>query len=230
MRYVLTGLLGAALLFGCGDDDGDDDKPTTDAAVTDSGVKDAGAKDAGGGSIDASIDSGIKDSGVIANDASSTDAAVATSAKATLESTTGNTVTGVATFAKASGLVTLTLTIKGATPGKHGTHIHVMPDCGMNAANAGGHWNPDMHNHGSAAADAGALSHLGDLGNITIDSAGAGELKVSKAEWTLGDGALTDVVGHAVVFHANEDDLITNMGDAGPGNSGGRLACGVIAK
>jgi Cu-Zn family superoxide dismutase len=57
---------------------------------------------------------------------------------------------------------------------------------------------------------------------------GKGTLTISKAEWTLGDGKATDVVGHAIVVHANQDDLVTQIGDAGPGNSGGRQACGEI--
>jgi superoxide dismutase, Cu-Zn family len=227
MRYVLTGLLGAALLFGCGDDDGDKPAPVDSGAKdsgagTDSGIKDAGPT----GSMDASttIDGGPKDAGPTGDSG-------VTSASATLASKSGSSVTGKATFSISGKLVTLKLEVSGAEPGQRGAHIHQTPDCSaVDGASAGAHWNPANHVHGSGTADAGAISHLGDLGNITIAGDGKGTLEISKPEWTLGDGAATDVIGHAVIVHKNTDDLVTNASDAGPGMSGARLACGVIAK
>jgi Cu-Zn family superoxide dismutase len=228
MRYVLTGLLGAALLFGCGDDDGDKPAPV-DSGAKDSGTgTDSGIKDAGPGSIDGSVglDSGIKDAGP-AGDSSTPP----TSVIATLASKSGSAVTGKATFTISGKLVTLKLEVSGAEPGQRGAHIHQNPDCtAVDGTSAGAHWNPANHVHGSGTADAGAISHLGDLGNITIAGDGKGTLEISKPEWTLGDGAATDVIGHAVIVHKNVDDLVTNASDAGPGMSGARLACGVIAK
>ncbi len=216
MRSMMIAALGAALLFGCGDDDDDggDDGTHGDAGV------DAGRADA---SLDASssIDA--------TTDAARSDGGVSTHASAVLQSKSGSSVTGNAAFALRDGVVTLEVAISNASPGKHGLHIHEKGDCSPeNASNAGGHWNPDAHVHGSGLPDASASSHLGDLGNITIAGDGKGVLTISKAEWTLGTGAITDVIGRSIVFHANEDDLVTNSGDAGPGNSGGRLACGVI--
>jgi superoxide dismutase, Cu-Zn family len=219
MRSFQIAALSAALFFGCGDDDGGENPPS-DAST-----------DASKGRVDAAVDSSIDSSIDAAKpDAASSDASAPVSgATATLASKNSSNVTGTATFTKVNGVVTLTLSISGAAPGKHGTHIHAKGNCDpADASGAGGHWDPTMHNHGSGAPDASASSHLGDLGNITIAGDGKGTLTISKPEWTLGGGATTDVVGHAVVFHANQDDLITNMGDAGPGNSGGRLACGVI--
>jgi Cu-Zn family superoxide dismutase len=150
---------------------------------------------------------------------------------AVLASKSGSTVTGSATFTVSGGLVTLKLNVAHAEPGPRGVHIHQTGDCSdPNAANAGGHWNPDMHTHGSGAPDAGATSHLGDLGNITIGADGAGTLTHSNPEWKLGDGSPFDVLGKAIVVHKNTDDLVTNASDAGPGMSGARLACGVITK
>ncbi|WP_309894078.1 superoxide dismutase family protein [Archangium sp.] len=140
-----------------------------------------------------------------------------------LESRSGSTVTGTATFSEDGDQVTLTVDVTGASPGAHGAHIHEVGDCSAaDASSAGPHWNPFTKVHGAPDAE----HHLGDLGNIQISQDGKGTLKLSKAEWTLGDGANTDVVGKALVIHATADDLMTDPA----GNSGARQACGVITK
>jgi Cu-Zn family superoxide dismutase len=144
-------------------------------------------------------------------------------ATAALESRSGSNTTGTAVFEEDGDQVTLTLDVSGTTPGKHGAHIHQNGDCSAaDATSAGDHWNPTSKNHGSPDAD----HHLGDLGNIEIGQDGKGRLKLSKKEWRLGDGSAQDVVGKAVIIHAGEDDLVTNPA----GNSGSRVACGVIAR
>jgi len=238
MRYVLAGLMSAALLLGCSDDDdpspsndagNDGGKPTADAGNLDAGNgggKDASTMDSGNTSLDAGRDAATP------SDASS-DASTATTASATLASKSGTSTTGRATFAVSGGRVTLTLTVSGAVAGQRGAHIHAIGDCSAdNASSAGGHWNPETHPHGSGGPDAGEISHLGDLGNITIGSDGTGTLTYSNPEWKLGDGSTYDVVGKAVIVHANTDDFVTQQNDAGatPGNAGGRIACGVITK
>jgi Cu-Zn family superoxide dismutase len=144
-------------------------------------------------------------------------------ATSSLESRSGSTTTGTATFEQDGDQVMLTLEVSGATPGKHGAHIHQTGDCSASdASSAGGHWNPTAHPHGTPDA----AHHLGDLGNIEIGQDGKGTLKLSKAEWKIGDGSANDVVGKALIIHAGEDDLVTDPA----GNSGSRVACGVIAK
>ena len=145
-------------------------------------------------------------------------------ATANLESRSSSTTTGTATFTETNGKVSLTLTVAGATAGNHGAHLHEKGDCSAaDATSAGAHWNPTTQNHGGPDATA---HHLGDLGNITVGADGKGTLTISMADWKLGDGSTTDVVGKAVIIHANPDDLATQP----TGNSGGRVACGVIAK
>jgi Cu-Zn family superoxide dismutase len=140
-----------------------------------------------------------------------------------LESRSGSTTAGTATFQEDGDQVTLTLEVSGATPGRHGAHIHEKGDCSAaDASSAGGHWNPTSKTHGTPDAN----HHLGDLGNIEIGQDGRGRLTLSKKEWKIGDGSTEDVVGKAVVIHAGEDDLVTDPA----GNSGGRVACGVIAR
>ncbi|HEX8820385.1 MAG TPA: superoxide dismutase family protein [Archangium sp.] len=140
-----------------------------------------------------------------------------------LESRSGSSTTGTATFQEDGDQVTLMLEVSGATPGKHGAHIHQNGDCSAaDASSAGAHWNPTTKTHGSPDAN----HHLGDLGNIEIGQDGKGTLTLSKKEWKLGDGSSEDVVGKAIVIHAGEDDLVTDPA----GNSGSRVACGVIAR
>ncbi len=150
--------------------------------------------------------------------------AVATLEPRNVAAPTNSTTAGTATFTEENGKVTLKLDVTGATPGQHGAHIHAVGDCSDALANnAGGHWNPDTMNHGSPDAPS---HHIGDLGNITIGQDGKGSLTISMAAWKLGDGSMTDVVGKSVIIHANPDDFTTQP----TGNSGPRVACGVIAK
>ena len=104
-------------------------------------------------------------------------------------------------------------------------------------ASAAGHYNPTGAAHGGPpatgatgspeAADAvgtpgAAPGHAGDLGNITVDASGAGQLQITTDRFRLAE--LGDADGSALVVHADRDDLQTDPS----GNSGGRIACGVI--
>jgi Cu-Zn family superoxide dismutase len=63
-----------------------------------------------------------------------------------------------------------------------------------------------------------------------VNAAGVGHLNVTSDRATLSPGSTTvfDADGSALVIHANEDDQVTNTGLLGPGNSGTRIACGII--
>ncbi|MGE0210052.1 MAG: superoxide dismutase family protein, partial [Lysobacteraceae bacterium] len=56
------------------------------------------------------------------------------------------------------------------------------------------------------------------------DDAGVLAVDVVVSGVTLGDGAETDVRGRALVLHAKADDYATQPS----GDSGARIACGVI--
>lgn len=149
---------------------------------------------------------------------------------------------GRATLAETpDGVVSIDASVEGLTPGEHGIHVHAVGVCDpageMPFASAGGHYNPtgavhggppDMEMAGSpAAADAmatpGAASgHAGDLGNIAVSDAGSGQLQITTERFRLAD--LGDADGSTLVVHADRDDLQTDPS----GNSGGRIACGVI--
>src|SRR5580765_6539310 len=153
-------------------------------------------------------------------------AAIAGGAKAvaTLESKSGSSVTGKATFTEHAGKVMMKVSLKGLTPGQHAIHLHDKGDCSaVDAASAGGHWNPSSENHGKWGQ---APYHHGDIGNLVADAKGKAELTLETDLWTIGDGKPSDVVGHAVVVHATLDDFTTQPS----GNAGGRVACGVVQK
>jgi superoxide dismutase, Cu-Zn family len=145
-------------------------------------------------------------------------------AVAQLESKSGSTVTGKVTFTQHGNKVAMKVEVSGLTPGSHAIHLHDKGDCSApDATSAGGHWNPSSEDHGKWAH---APFHHGDIGNLVADAKGKAELKMESELWTLGDGKPSDVVGHAVIVHAKEDDFTTQP----TGNAGGRVACGVIQK
>ncbi|HYK43388.1 MAG TPA: superoxide dismutase family protein [Thermoanaerobaculia bacterium] len=149
-------------------------------------------------------------------------AASAASARATLESRSGSTVTGTATFTElSSGGVRVRVHVENAPPGTHGLHVHEKGDCSdPEAKSAGGHFNPGGMPHAGPMAD---KRHAGDLGNIEIGANGKGDLDVRTDLLTVKSGP-NSVVGKAVIFHEKADDLATQP----TGNAGGRLACGVV--
>jgi Cu-Zn family superoxide dismutase len=145
----------------------------------------------------------------------------ASSATATFMGTSGQTVTGTGQLTKGDdGKVTLTVTITVAPAGVHGIHIHQMPSCGNEGMDAGPHWDDADTSAGKHHLPPGG--HLGDLGNITIAADGTGRITSSNPAWTLGDGATTDVVPHAIIFHQMMDDGTMP-------SAGARWGCALIA-
>jgi Cu-Zn family superoxide dismutase len=155
----------------------------------------------------------------------STPQAVSTGAvaRASLESRSGSTATGTATFTEVStGGVRVVVEIAGAPPGVHGLHVHEKGDCSApDASSAGSHFNPGGAPH---AGPADAMRHAGDLGNIEIKGNGKGRLELTTDLLTVRPGP-NSVVGRAVIFHEKADDLKSQP----TGDAGGRLACGVAA-
>jgi Cu-Zn family superoxide dismutase len=140
---------------------------------------------------------------------------------AVLESRSGSTTTGEARFVDRGDSVEVTLTVAGATPGNHGVHVHMIGDCSApDATSAGDHFNPDAHQHGAPGV---AEHHAGDLGNIEVGDDGTGTLTVTQPNITLAEGGRS-IAGRALVVHEKADDFQTQP----TGDSGGRIACGVI--
>jgi Cu-Zn family superoxide dismutase len=146
-------------------------------------------------------------------------------ARAVIESASGSTLVGEALFTQEKHGVKMVLTVDHATPGSHAVHLHEKGDCtAPDATSAGGHWNPTEHAHGNRAG--GADFHSGDIANIGVGQNGKGRLEVVGHEWTIGGDAKTDVVGKAVIIHANTDDFVSQPA----GNAGARVGCGVVQR
>ncbi|HWO18621.1 MAG TPA: superoxide dismutase family protein [Kofleriaceae bacterium] len=149
-------------------------------------------------------------------------------ATATFAGMNGQNVVGTAKFTRdPRGEVTLAVTLTAAPAGTHGIHIHEVPSCGNQGMDAGPHWD-DLDtgpaNHHLPPRDSGGdrAGHLGDLGNIEVATDGTGSLAFSNPAWTLGDGAATDVVPHAIILHQMVDDGTMP-------SAGARWGCALIA-
>lgn len=143
-------------------------------------------------------------------------------ATATLDSTSGSTAKGTVHFTDVGdGNVEVQADLTGVPPGVHGFHVHDKGDCGNNATNAGGHFNPTGMIHGAPDA---VSHHAGDFGNVTADANGEVHTKFTTHSISLKAGETTNAIGHAVVLHGNPDDLTSQPA----GNAGPRIACGVV--
>ena len=142
-------------------------------------------------------------------------------ASATLSPTTGQTAAGTVRLTQmADGSVQVKVDLTGVPAGVHGFHIHDKGDCGDNGNAAGGHFNPASTAHGAPDA---TPHHSGDFGNVTADASGEVHTSFNTHSVTVEAGA-NSAVGHAVILHANPDDLVTQP----TGNAGARIACGVV--
>ncbi|MEX0682615.1 MAG: superoxide dismutase family protein [Dehalococcoidia bacterium] len=144
-------------------------------------------------------------------------------ASAVLKNTSGD-VVGWARFSEdAGGTVHVNVHVKGLTPGEHGIHIHAIGACTPPFAAAGGHHNPLGHQHGLENP---LGPHAGDLPELVVNTAGVGHLDDVTIHPTLSAGptSIFDADGSALIIHAGPDDHHTDP----TGNSGARIACGVI--
>jgi len=143
-------------------------------------------------------------------------------ATATIEPTKGNSAKGSVMFHQMGDKVRVTADITGLTPNqKHAIHIHEGTECGDDGMKAGGHYNPEGHQHGLPTASD-AMRHAGDFGNMQADASGKAHLDLTVDNISI-SGSKNPIMGHAVIVHAKDDD-----GSQPTGNAGGRIGCGII--
>jgi Cu-Zn family superoxide dismutase len=122
--------------------------------------------------------------------------------------------------------VSVELKLHGLPPGDHGIHFHQNAKCDApDFKSAGPHFNPDTKKHGFDNPEG---HHAGDMKNITIDAKGNVKVRFTVSDVTLREGShsLFSNGGTAIVIHAKADDYKTDPS----GNSGNRIACGVITQ
>ena len=138
-------------------------------------------------------------------------------ASASLMARSGSNVSGEVLLAQTGDKLRVDVTASNVSPGEHGFHIHEVGDCSApDAASAKGHYNPSGKRHGHHDK---AERHAGDLPNLLADASG-------NVKYTAEAGGLTltEVIGRSFVMHADPDDYVSQPA----GNSGKRIACGVI--
>ncbi len=146
------------------------------------------------------------------------------SAVAVLAPTKGNTAGGKVTFVQKGDKVFVVAQVSGLSPGGHGFHVHEKGDCSADdAMSTGGHFNPTGEPHGNPADP---HHHGGDMPMLMADSYGEANLTAELGVITVGSGTASDVIGKSVIVHKDPDDYKTQP----TGNSGARVACGVIRK
>jgi Cu-Zn family superoxide dismutase len=133
---------------------------------------------------------------------------------------------GTARLNQAGNVVRILVEARGLPPGLHAVHVHAVGKCEPpDFTSAGPHFNPANKQHGALNPQG---SHAGDLPNIDIGADGNGRLETANEQMTLGAGSTSiwDADGSTLIVHAAPDDFKTDP----TGNSGARIACGVLTK
>jgi Cu-Zn family superoxide dismutase len=146
---------------------------------------------------------------------------------AALQDASGRTV-GVATLTEGPTGVEILVLASGLPSGVHAIHIHAVGACTPPGfLSAGEHFNPGLREHGLHSRNG---AHAGDLENLIVEPDGTVQYETTNVIISLGLGNpaadVFDGDGTAIVIHAGADDHLTEP----EGNSGARIACGVIVR
>jgi len=152
---------------------------------------------------------------------------VAAPVKVELKDSMGKPV-GTATITEAKrGGVLIHLKLHGLPVGEHAAHILAVAKCeGPGFTTAGGHFNPEMKQHGLDNENG---PHAGDMPNFMVmGKKGKADATLVNGRVTLTDGphSVFSNGGTALMIHAQKDDMHTDP----TGNAGARIACGTITK
>jgi len=170
--------------------------------------------------------------GVLAMPASATSGTETTQgAIATVRDASGTNL-GSVTLVAVGGKLLVAGRLTGLAPGFHGFHIHAVGLCEPPFTTSGGHLNPAGTNHGT---------HAGDLPLLKVSADGVAVSVTETDSVTLAQ--ILDADGAAFIIHALPDNYAniptrySAGGVPGPdaatlatGDSGGRVACGVITQ
>lgn len=141
-------------------------------------------------------------------------------ARAELIDTNGRTVASALLYQQTDGVL-IRADVKSMPAGVHGFHIHTTGSCEPPFQSAGGHLNPTNKKHGQNNPEG---AHAGDLPNVTVAADGTARAEIVARGVQI--STLFDVDGASLVMHAAADDYVTDPA----GNSGARVACGVIRR
>lgn len=134
---------------------------------------------------------------------------------------------GVATLTQEADGVNVAIDVSGLSKGTHGFHIHEKGMCEPpDFESAGGHFNPTDMKHGFDNPEG---PHAGDLPNLEVGEDGKVQESFVNEMVTLKKGEPNSLFregGTSLVIHADPDDNVSQPS----GNSGARIACGVISE
>ena len=142
-------------------------------------------------------------------------------AVAQLKPTAGNKAAGTVWFTQDGLRVNVRVQVSGLVPNQeHGFHVHEKGDCSApDGMSAGGHFNPGGRPHDPQSAP----HHGGDMPSLKADAAGNAQASFQIEGVSVATG-IDGLLGRGVIVHAKPDDYTTQP----TGNSGARIACGVV--